>query len=361
MNLQTPREINEDALGCSMSCIIPIDQEVGREGLAFPSIAERLEGARASELQQRAVRAVQGACGAFEWVAFGYFGFLNATIALFARHLPHASWYIALHTAIAGSILMLCIAADRLSREPEAARSWLGATVQCVRLWYPQAVFLFCFEELGRLVHLVFSQWFDGYLIAFDHALTGVHPSVWLGQFSQPVLNDVIQMAYISYFVYLTIVCAALELQGQRRAFWAVMTSSMAAYVAGYTISIFFPTESPWFALAPLQHGDLSGGLFTALINLIERLGRVHGAAFPSAHVSGSTVALLGAWRYDRKLFWWLLPFYLGMLFSTVYGRYHYVADVIAGIAVGFLGFWAGHRLMRCRGALPREPREEEN
>jgi membrane-associated phospholipid phosphatase len=72
-------------------------------------------------------------------------------------------------------------------------------------------------------------------------------------------------------------------------------------------------------------------------------------------------VALLGAWRYDRKLFWWLLPFYVGMLFSTVYGRYHYVADVIAGIAVGFLGFWAGHRLMQCQGALPGEPREEEN
>ena len=361
MNLQTARETNEDALACTMTSIFPKDQEVGPESLAFPPIAERWEGARTSGLLQRAVRAVQRACGAFEWVAFGYFGFLNAVIATFARHLPHASWYLALHTAIAGSILILCIAAERLSGRPKTARSRLGAAVQCVRLWYPQAVFLFCFEELGRLVHLVFPQWFDPYLIAFDHALTGVHPSVWLGQFSQPVLNDVIQMAYISYFIYLTIVCAALERRCQRRAFWAVMTSSMAAYVVGYTISIFFPIESPWFALASLQHGVLPGGPFTALISLIEDLGRVRGAAFPSAHVSGSTVALLGAWRYDRKLFWWLLPFYVGMLFSTVYGRYHYVADVIAGIAVGFLGFWAGHRLMRCKGALPGEPREEEN
>jgi membrane-associated phospholipid phosphatase len=361
LNLQTSRESNEDALVCTISGIIPKDQAVGTESLAFPPISGRLDGAGTSESLQRAVRAAQRACGAFEWVTFGYFGFLNAAIAIFARDLPHASWYIALHTAIAGSILMLCIAADRLSRSPEAARSWLGATVQWVRLWYPQALFLFCFEELGRLVHLVFPQWFDRYLIAFDHALTGVHPSVWLGQFSQPVLNDVIQMAYISYFVYLTIVGAALERQGQRRAFWAVMTSSIAAYVVGYIISIFFPIESPWFALASLQHGVLSGGPFTALIYLIESLGRVRGAAFPSAHVSGSTVALLGAWRYDRKLFWWLLPFYLGMLFSTVYGRYHYVADVFAGIAVGFVGFWAGHRLMRCQGALPGELREEEN
>ncbi len=361
MNMQISRETNKDALVCTMSGMIPRTLEAEPEKLAFPTIAERLEGASTSGLLQRAVRAVQRACGAFEWVAFGYFCFLNAAIAIFARHLPHASWYVALDTAVAGSILMVCLAADRLSGSREAARSWLGATVQCVRLWYPQAVFLFCFEELGKLVHLVFPQWFDRYLIAFDHALTGVHPSVWLGQFSQPVLNDVIQLAYISYFVYLTIVGVALERRGQRRAFWAVMTSSMAAYVVGYVISIFFPIESPWFALAPLQHGDLAGGPFTGLISLIERLGRVHGAAFPSAHVSGSTVALLGAWRYDRKLFWWFLPSYLGMLFSTVYGRYHYVADVFAGIAVGFLGFWAGHLLMRCQGALPGEPREEEN
>jgi membrane-associated phospholipid phosphatase len=258
-------------------------------------------------------------------------------------------------------MLALCLAADKLSENSRTAHSWLGSTVQFLRLWYPQAIFLFCFEELGRLVHLVFPQWFDPYLIAFDHALTGVHPSVWLGQFSQPVFNDAVQMAYISYFVYLTIVCGALEWHGRQRAFWAVMTSSMAAYAVGYIVSIFFPIESPWFALASLQHGELSGGSFTALINFIEGLGRVRGAAFPSAHVSGSTVALLGAWRYHRKLFWWLLPFYLGMLFSTVYGRYHYVADVLAGIVVGCAGFWAGHSLMRFPGALPGEPREMED
>ncbi len=35
------------------------------------------------------------------------------------------------------------------------------------------------------------------------------------------------------------------------------------------------------------------------------------------------------------------------MCVATVYGRYHYVADVIAGIAVGSIGWAAGQRLMR--------------
>jgi hypothetical protein len=49
---------------------------------------------------------------------------------------------------------------------------------------------------------------------------------------------------------------------------------------------------------------QLTGGFFTQLINFIERFGRVHSAALPSAHVSGSLVALLGAWHYRRWLFW---------------------------------------------------------
>jgi membrane-associated phospholipid phosphatase len=37
------------------------------------------------------------------------------------------------------------------------------------------------------------------------------------------------------------------------------------------------------------------------------------------------------------------------MCVATVYGRYHYVADVIAGIAVGAIGWAAGQRLMEKR------------
>jgi membrane-associated phospholipid phosphatase len=33
------------------------------------------------------------------------------------------------------------------------------------------------------------------------------------------------------------------------------------------------------------------------------------------------------------------------MLVSTVYGRYHYVADVLAGFIYGAFGFVLGHRL----------------
>ncbi len=286
-------------------------------------------------------------CGAFEWIALGYLNLLNTLILIFHRNLPHAPVYLALHSAVAALILLLCRSADS------------SAALRFARYWYPQAFFLFCFEELNWIVHLIFPGWFDRWFIDFDHWLVGVCPTVWLQQYANPLLNDFMQMAYISYFFYLTILAALLYCHGERRAFWSVMTSSVLAYTVGYTIAILLPVESPYHSLAALEQVPLTGGFFTWLINVLEGFGRVHGAAFPSAHVSGSTVALVGAWRYRRCLFWIYLPFFVCMLLATVYGRYHYIADVLGGLPIGVLGFWLGHKLMKLPGAVPGEASEQ--
>ncbi len=290
------------------------------------------------------------ALGAFEWVALGYLGVSGLLIVFFYRNLSGAATYLAAHASVAALLVALSWAGS-----PSRARGGrFGAVLRFARHWYPQAFFLFCFEELNYLAHLIFPEWFDRGLIAFDYWLLGVHPTVWLEQFASPALNDFMQMSYLTYFFYLPILAGILYHRGERRAFWAVMTSTLLAYSIGYVIAILFPIESPYHALAALQRVELTGGFFTLLINFIERFGRVHGAAFPSAHVSGSLVALLGAWRCRRWLFWIFLPFFLLMLVATVYGRYHYVADVLGGLVTGAIGFWLGHALMERQGACPR-------
>ena len=220
------------------------------------------------------------------------------------------------------------------------------------RDWYPLPLYIFFFEELQGLVHAIFPGWFDRWLIQFDFNFAGVHPSVWLARFSNPALNDFMQFAYMTYFLYLVILPAILYAQKDRIAFWNVMVSTAIANYTVYVIAVLFPIESPYHALAAMNTTPLAGGYFTAAIELIERFGRVHGGAFPSAHVAGSTVAILASWRYRRWLFWVCLPFFISMCVSTVYGRYHYIADVLAGIVVGALGFAAGSWLMERRGAL---------
>ena len=286
---------------------------------------------------------IREACGAFEWITLSYFAWLETVVVLFHRNIPHAGRYFALHLLIAAAIA--CLARYAAQSHSEVLRF--------ARHWYPLPLYIFFFEELQGLVHAIFPGWFDRWLVAFDYALTGVHPSVWLARFASPALNDFMQFAYMTYFLNLVILPAILYARRERLAFWTVMVSTAIANYSIYAIAILLPIESPYYSLASLQTQPLRGGYCTALIGLIERFGRVHGAAFPSAHVAGSMVAILAAWRYRRWLFWAGLPFFLCMCVATVYGRYHYVADVLAGLAVGVAGFALGNRLIRNQAALP--------
>jgi membrane-associated phospholipid phosphatase len=181
-----------------------------------------------------------------------------------------------------------------------------------------------------------------------------VHPAEWMARFANPALNDFMQFSYMTYFLYLVILPAILYMQGKRAAFWTVMVSTAIAHYSVYVLAVLFPVESPYFALASLNLAPLTGGAFTTTIEFIERFGRVHGAAFPSAHVAGSMVAMLAARRYKPWLFWICLPFFLSMCVATMYGRYHYVADVFAGIVVGAIGWAVGPGVMERERTVPQ-------
>jgi len=319
-------------------------QSVARRGTASEDGAEwsaTVRG-RGANNSSRSFDDVRRSLGAFEWVTFAYLAWLNSMLALFHRNVVHAAQYFVVRCWIVLGIICLTWAAAH-SR---------NRVLRFARDWYPLPLYIFFFEELQGMVHAIFPGWFDTWLIQFDFNLAGVHPSVWLGRFSNPVLNDFMQFAYMTYFLYLVILPAILYAEKDRIAFWNVMVSTAVANYTVYFIAVLFPIESPYHALAAMNTAPLSGGYFTAAIELIERFGRVHGGAFPSAHVAGSTVAILASWRYRRWLFWVCLPFFVSMCVSTIYGRYHYIADVLAGIVVGALGFAAGSWLMERRGAL---------
>ncbi|HEX4075157.1 MAG TPA: phosphatase PAP2 family protein [Candidatus Acidoferrales bacterium] len=286
---------------------------------------------------------IREGCGAFEWITLAYFAWLEAIVLVCHRNIPHAGRYFAIHLLIAAAIGCLVGGAARSRSE----------VIRFARHWYPLPLYIFCFEELQGLVHAIFPGWFDPWLVAFDYSIANVHPSVWLARFASPALNDFMQFAYMTYFLELVVLPAILYARRERLAFWTVMVSTAIANYSIYAIAIVLPVESPYYSLARLQTKPLAGGGCTALIDLIERFGRVHGAAFPSAHVAGSMVAVLAAWRYRRWLFWVCVPFFACMCVATVYGRYHYVADVLAGFAVGAIGLAAGSKLMgrvaRCR------------
>jgi membrane-associated phospholipid phosphatase len=339
MNRSGPqnRRINETALPWQTSDITT------KQGAAQPIPAR----GRFMEILRNEWLAIGAACGPFEWIGLGYVAISSVLIAAFAENLAHPIRLLVTRACVVALIILLCRGSDILGASESRLDTFTQKFWHFWRHWYPHLFFLFCFEELAHLVHLISPRWQDAKLIAFDFWLMGVHPSIWLEQFATPARNDFMQFTYITYFTYLLVLGGILYYRKDWRGYWSVMTYSAVAYAIGYLIALSFPIESPWFSMAGKWHGQLQGGPFTALINFIEHYGRVRGAAFPSEHVAGSFAALWGAWRHRRWLFWVMLPLVLCMCVSTIYGRYHYVADIFGGITTGTLGYFIGRRLMR--------------
>jgi membrane-associated phospholipid phosphatase len=315
------------------------------------------EAPRVWQALKRQIEEAWAARGAFEWMALAYLGVSSVLIAVFAENLTHPWRLLATQAMVAALVLMLCLVQARAAAKADVhGVSFSAGWWHFWRHWYPHLFFLFCFEELAYLMRLFTPHWQDAKLIAFDYWLTGVSPSIWLEQFATPARNEFMQLVYFSYFTYLVILGGILYVRREWYAYWSVMTYSMVGYMIGYVIAMFFPIESPWFAMAGQWHAPLAGGPVTAMVSFIEHFGRVRGAAFPSAHVAGATAALWGAWKFRRRLFWVLLPVFLCMCFSTVWGRYHYVADVFGGMATGTLGYMIGSWIMRRKGAVKTAP-----
>jgi membrane-associated phospholipid phosphatase len=267
-------------------------------------------------------------------LTLAYLIFSTTLIVVCRQNIPRWATLLPIHFALMAMIAGLAHARARKVR-----------LLSFLSHWYPTLLFLFFFEEIGLIVHAIFPGWFDDLLIKADFALFGAHPTVWIERFSGYWLNEYMQLVYMSYFLLTIGLGAHLWLRRQREEFGVLIASTCAAYYLCYVIFVFFPIESPHHTLSHLQQVELAGGPVTAFINLIEKHGRVHGGAFPSAHVAGSMVVLISAWRFARRIGYWLTPLVLSICVATVYGRYHYVMDVFAGILTAAIGCWIGSRL----------------
>src|SRR5256886_15904458 len=151
----------------------------------------------------REAAAAWESCGAFERVALGHLTTSSALIAVFAGNLAHPVRLFGIQALVAALILTLCLLQAKVGRqanrqgETAASRFW-----RFWRHWYPHLFFLFCFEELGKLVHLVTPTWQDAKLIAFDQWLTGVSPSLWLKSFYLTGVQDFYEILHLKMFSF---------------------------------------------------------------------------------------------------------------------------------------------------------------
>lgn len=203
----------------------------------------------------------------------------------------------------------------------------------------------FIFNEMGKIIHIFFSGWFDNLVMKWELAAFGVHPTVWLQQYTVPAVTELVMFAYVVYVPMIPYVAWLSNRKGGEKELESYLTTVVLASLVCYVGFVLFPVACPVRMIGDLHTVPLEGYFFTWITELMRENVHFPGGCLPSPHVAVSTVMILTMRKHSRLIFWLFLPLVLMIYISTVYGRFHYLSDGIAGLLVGFLAAWAGPRI----------------
>jgi len=201
----------------------------------------------------------------------------------------------------------------------------------------PIAFIILIYQSLGNMIQYLQPD-IDPYLIRIDFLLFGVHPTVWMERWITSWLTDTMSLAYLSYYFLPLILVLTLSLRGRTEEFRQTMFVLTFGYYLSFIGYILFPAIGPRFTLAHLQTIPLEGSFFTDLVrDLLNTIEHNKRDCMPSGHTQIALMVLFLARRHEKTIFTIFFPIVCGLVLSTVYLRYHYVIDLIAGavLAVG--------------------------
>jgi membrane-associated phospholipid phosphatase len=287
-------------------------------------------------------------------IIIAYLVIIAALIVAFSFRIPVWPQLIAAHALIIAIVLLLAKWEQVVSRRVAASpRPRVASLSRFIHGWYPVALITATFKELTYLIPRFHPRDFDVELAAIDYRLFGAHPTVWLERLTWPLLTEVLQLVYATYYFLPLILGAVLWRKGwfERYRFW-VFVVALGFYVS-YLGYIAVPATGPRYlsAISAAQSFRLTGvWLFASLRETLDQAEGITRDCFPSGHTEMTLLVLYYARRFHRRTFWLLLPVGSALIFSTVYLRYHYVIDVIAGAATAGLVILMAKPLYRALG-----------
>jgi membrane-associated phospholipid phosphatase len=250
---------------------------------------------------------------------------LTTAVLVVAFHQQLADWKPLVAAHLLGSTLIYCL--RFLPRK-------LPGVVQFFRDWYPVMLLPLLYKEV-EVFAAGFGNWgLTGILRELEVSLFAGHPSVYLSErFPWIPLSEYLHFCYFAYVLMVPAVAGYWYYTKQVPKFRELVFLVSVAMTVSYLFFALFPVDSPYYLADPLGK-PLAGQVFYELVHFVSGQGGARGGAFPSSHVSVSTVVLLVVWYRDRRLAYLLAPIVAGIMVATVYGRFHYVLDVIAGLAL---------------------------
>lgn len=221
--------------------------------------------------------------------------------------------------------------------------------------WYTMPLIFLTFKEMYLMVHPINPHDLDYILIRLDRVIFGTDPTAILDRIATPGLTEFLQICYSSFYVLWFILGIDLLKQHNEEGFLFFLFVLMYGFYTSYVGYLLVPAIGPRFTLYNFAKLDqqLPGLYLTPIlreiINSGESITNVAKAAmlaqrdcFPSGHTEMTLITISTAIRYRAKSAMIIIPLGVGLIFATVYMRYHYGIDVIAGALLGTMVLASG-------------------
>lgn len=228
-----------------------------------------------------------------------------------------------------------------------------------LRFWYLVPTIFLVFKELYNLIDPIRGRIYDNVLIDIDRFLFGGDPTHFLFQFTTPFLTEILQIAYGTFFFLPIILGISLLAKDKKNELYYLAFIVVFGFFLSYIGYILFPAIGPRFTLHDYSQTniELPGLFFTNFLREIVNAGEsipagtlnpalvVQRDAFPSGHTEITLLVMYLSVKYKSRSKYIIIPLGSLLIIATVYLRYHYVIDLIAGAAFMVFTIWSGKYL----------------
>ena len=250
---------------------------------------------------------------------------------------------------ITGLVFLLFLGIIKLKDLEVLKRSKMGGFIKMILDFLRETLpFAFCisiYTNMHDMVHLVNPNDVDNKLIVLDDYILGFQPAIYLEKFISPGLTDFMYFSYSSFLFYILLFTMYLYVRKNYHAFRETLVSVILTFYIGYIGYVIFPAVGPKFTMAHLFETSLSGSFITDRLSFLmdyEISEYTRRDCFPSLHNGVIFLILLFAFKHQKTYALIFLPFAIALFISTLYLRYHYFIDMIAGFILATAMFYLG-------------------
>ena len=275
-----------------------------------------------------------------EQIALAFFAYLTLAAFVFQLAARDLCIIMALNTVTPATLMVL--------RRNRQRAPWLAAAADL----FPALLLLVAYRETGLLLTPDPTHHLDDVFIRWDRVLLQSPLVQAVLQAAAPWIQHYLELAYLLCYPLVPLGVAAVHYAPPRsptgepaatkgvRAMDGYWAAVLLATLFCYAVYPFFPLTPPRVLFADVPGPHVAPLLRKLNFWLLDQYS-VQACIFPSGHVAAVTAVALAVRKHAPRLGALFLFLAASVAVATVYGRYHYAADAVAGALVGVAAYIA--------------------